>query len=35
MTKVKIKFVKKAGMWCKTTGKGKAQKQEWFIDKPK
>lgn len=36
----KIKFVKKAGLWCKTwfekdrTGKY-LQKQEWFSEKPK
>lgn len=39
MTKeIKIKFVKKANMWCKTTidgiGLGK-NKQEWFVNKPK
>lgn len=33
--KTKIKYVRKAGMWCKTTFNDKGeQKQEWFYDKP-
>lgn len=31
MSKVKIKFVKKANKWCRTTFSPKGeQKQEWF-----
>jgi len=30
-----IKFVKKAGMWVKTTWDEKGQHQEWSNEKPK
>jgi len=33
--KTKIKFVKKAQMWCKTSWDGKGeQRQEWSIERP-
>lgn len=36
---IKIKYVKKARMWCKTTftasAQKKEQKQEWSHDEPK
>lgn len=36
MKKPSIKFVKKAGQWCKTTWNEKGeQKQEWSVEKPK
>lgn len=31
----KIKFVKRANMWCKTDFVDGLQVQEWFTDKPK
>jgi len=33
--KIKIKFVKKANMWCKTSWVDGKQVQEWSIKKPK
>ncbi|MCP6719727.1 MAG: hypothetical protein KJI72_00155 [Patescibacteria group bacterium] len=32
--KPRIKFVKKAGLWCRTTWVDDKQKQEWFKEKP-
>ena len=34
-TKPKVKYVKKAGQWCKTTFKNGEQIIEWFSEKPK
>jgi len=33
--KVRIKFCKKARMWCRTTFPDGKQKQEWTVEKPK
>ena len=33
MKKEKIKFVKRANVWCRTFFEGKNQKQEWFLKK--
>ena len=32
--KPSVKWVKKAGRWCKTTWKNGKQYQEWFGEKP-
>lgn len=31
---VKVKYVKKAGMWCKTHFEGTKQIQEWSMEEP-
>lgn len=31
---VHVKYVAKAGRWCKTTIAGNVQKQEWLAEKP-